>query len=214
MTMNAKTTFVSTLLCFILLLPAASAQNVEITGHVGGQFNGGLDLSTSLFRRIEVGNSTNYGVTAGYLLGEHYGIEFQWNYTKADTVAQPVGGGSDVNVFKLKQDQYMGNFLFHLTDRESKLRPFGFFGLGASDLSPDRNGVSGVTRFAFALGAGAKYNVSKHLGFRGQAKWSPTYLTTTDAGYWCDPFWGGCWVVGNNHYLHEFDFTGGITLRF
>jgi len=116
--------------------------------------------------------------------------------------------------FKLKQDQYMGNFLFHLTDRESKLRPFGFFGLGASDLSPDRSGVSGVTRFAFALGAGAKYNVSKHLGFRGQAKWSPTYLTTTDAGYWCDPFWGGCWVVGNNHYLHEFDFTGGITLRF
>ena len=101
-----------------------------------------------------------------------------------------------------------------LTDREAKLRPFGFFGLGASDLSPDRSGVNGATRFTFALGAGAKYNVSNHLGFRGQIKWSPTYLTTTDGGYWCDPFWGGCWVVGNNHYLHEFDFTGGITLRF
>ena len=35
MTMNAKTTFVSTLLGLILLLPAASAQNVEVTGHVG-----------------------------------------------------------------------------------------------------------------------------------------------------------------------------------
>jgi hypothetical protein len=86
--------------------------------------------------------------------------------------------------------------LLPLHNRESKLRPFRFFGLGASDLSPDRSGVSGVTRFAFAFGGGAKYNVSKHFGFRGQAKWSPTYLATTDAGYWCDPFWGGCRVVG------------------
>ena len=51
-------------------------------------------------------------------------------------------------------------------------------------------------------------------GLRGQAKWSPTYITTSDAGYWCDPFWGGCWVVGNDHYLHEFDVSGGIILRF
>ena len=214
MTMNAKTTLLSSLLSFFLLFPAASAQNFEVTGHVGGQFNGGLDLSTSLFHRIEVGNSMNYGLTAGYLLGEHYGIEFQWNKTQADTVAQPAGGGQDRKVFNLNQNQYMGNFLFHFAERESKLRPFAFLGMGASDLSPDRSGVNGVTRFAFSLGGGAKYNFSKHLGFRGQAKWSPTYLTTTDGGYWCDPFWGGCWVVGNDHFLHEFDISGGITLRF
>jgi opacity protein-like surface antigen len=215
MKMKLKTNLLSTLLCVIVfLLPCASAQNFEVTGHIGGQLNGGLDLSTSLFDRIEVGNSMNYGLTAGYLLGEHGGIEFQWNHTQADTVAQFVGGGSDVNVFKLNQNQYMGNFLFHLTDREAKLRPFLLFGMGASDLSPDRSGVNGVTRFALALGAGAKYNISKHLGLRGQARWSPTYITTTDGGYWCDPFWGGCWVVGNDHYLHEFDITGGITFRF
>ena len=211
--MNAKTPLLVTiLLCLLVARPLA--QNVEVTGHVGGQFNGGLDLSTSLFRRIEVGNSTNYGVTAGYLLGERYGIEFQWNHTKADTVAQPAGGGSDIKVFSLNMDQYMGNLLFHFADREAKLRPFAFVGLGASDLSPDRSGVSGATRFAFSLGGGAKYNLSKHFGLRGQAKWSPTYITSTDGGYWCDPFWGGCWVVGNDHYLHEFDVTGGITFRF
>jgi opacity protein-like surface antigen len=213
MIMNVKTILLATI-CFLLMVPTAFAQNIEITGHVGGQLNGGLDLSTSLFRRIEVGNSTNYGLTAGYLLGDHYGVEFQWNHTKADTVAQPVGGGSDIKVFNLNQDQYMGNFLFHFADRESKLRPFAFFGVGASDLSPDRSGVSGTTRFAFSLGGGAKYNISKHFGLRGQFKWSPTYITTTDGGYWCDPFWGGCWVVGDDHYLHEFDVTGGITFRF
>ena len=114
----------------------------------------------------------------------------------------------------MKMKNLMGNLLFHFADREAKLRPFAFVGLGASDLSPDRSGVSGATRFAFSLGGGAKYNLSKHFGLRGQAKWSPTYITSTDGGYWCDPFWGGCWVVGNDHYLHEFDVTGGITFRF
>jgi opacity protein-like surface antigen len=212
--MNVKATLLCASLCFTLLLPAVSAQNFEITGHIGGQLNGGLDLSTVFFDRIEVGNSTNYGLTAGYLVGEHYGIEFHWNHTQADTVAERVGGGPDVKVFKLNQNQYMGNFLLHLAGRESKLRPFAFFGLGASDLSPDRSGVNGVTRFAFALGAGAKYNLSQHFGLRGQARWSPTYISTTEGGYWCDPFWGGCWVVGNDHYLHEFDISGGITFRF
>ncbi len=192
--MDAKKVVLSALIVFFLLTSAFS-QNVELTGYVGGQLNGGLDLSTSLFRRIEVENSMNYGLSAGYLVGEHYGVEFQWNHSKADTFAQPAGGGSDIKVFALNQDQYMGNFLFHFTDREAKLRPFAFFGLGASHLSPDRSGVDSTTRFAFSLGGGAKYNISKHFALRGQAKWSPTYITTTDGGYWCDPFWGGCWVV-------------------
>ena len=198
----------------VVLLPSAFAQRVEVTGNIGYQVNGGLDLSTSLFHRIEVGNSTNYGASAGYLFGEHFGAEFQWNHTRADTVAQPLGGGSDIKVFTMNQNQYMGNFVYHFTPHEAPLRPFVFLGLGASSLSTNRAGVSGATRFAFSVGGGAKYNFSKHFGVRGQLKYSPTYITTTDGGYWCDPFWGGCWVVGNDHFLHEFDMTGGITFRF
>jgi Outer membrane protein beta-barrel domain len=213
MRINAKTSLLSLSACFFLLT-SAFAQNFELGANVGGQLNGGLDLSTTIFHRIEVGNGVNYGVTAGYLLGEHYGVEFQWNKNQAATRAQPIGGGPSIKVFNLNQNQYMGNFVFHATDREARLRPFAFFGLGASSLDPDRSAVRGATRFAFSLGGGAKYNVGKHFGLRGQMKWSPTYITTTDGGYWCDPFWGGCWTVGNDHYLNEFDFTGGFTLRF
>src|SRR4029077_11611875 len=117
------------------LLPSAFAQRFEVTGNFRYQVNGGLDLSTSLFRRIEVGNSTNYGASAGYLFGELYGAEFQWNHTRADTVAQPLGGGSDIKVFTLNQNQYMGNFVYHFTPHEAPLRPFVFLGLGASSLS-------------------------------------------------------------------------------
>jgi hypothetical protein len=168
-----------------------------------------------MFHRLEVRNGANYGVIAGYLLGEHGGVEFQWNHNKADAAGQPIGGGSSVTLFNLTQNQYMGNFLFHLTPRESKLRPFAFVGLGANALSADRSGVSGSTRFTWALGVGAKYNMGQHFGLRAQFRYAPTYLTTTSTGgYWCDPFWGGCWAAGNSHYLNEFDFTGGITLRF
>jgi hypothetical protein len=213
MRISAKTSFLSLSACFFLLA-SAYGQNFEIGANVGGQINGGLDLSTTLFHRIEVGNSLNYGITAGYLLGEHYGIEFQWNKNQADTRAQPIGGGSSIKVFNLNQNQYMANFLLHLTDREERFRPFVFFGLGANSLDPARSSVNGTTRFAASLGGGAKYNIGRHFGLRAQLKWSPTYITTTNGGYWCDPFWGGCWTVGNSHYLHEFDITGGFTLRF
>ncbi len=206
---------------FILILTLESlatpmfAQNVEVTGSVGSQINGGLNLSTSLFDRIEVANGVNYGITVGYLLGEHGGVEFQWNQNKADTSAQPVVAGlSSVKIFTLSQNQYMGDFVYHFTGREAKLRPFVFLGLGANALNPETSGVNGATRFAYALGGGAKYNVSHHFGLRGQMRWAPTYITTTNAGYWCDPIWGGCWLVGNQHYLHEFDITGGMTFRF
>jgi opacity protein-like surface antigen len=198
----------------LAFLTSAFAQNFEFTAHVGGQINGGLDLATSLFHRFEVANGVNYGVAAGYLLGEHAGVEFMWNQNKADVRAQPFGGFSSIKLFTMTQNQYLGNFLFHFTPREDKLRPFLLAGLGATALDPDVHGVSGTTRFVYALGAGAKYNVSNHFGLRGQFKWSPTYITSTNSGYWCDPFWGGCWVIGNSHYLHELDITGGITFRF
>lgn len=210
---TVKISLLSTLGVFVLL-GSGFAQNFEVGAQVGGQINGGLDLSTSLFHRIEVANALNYGLTVGYLPGQHSGIEFQWNKMSADTRAQPVGGGPSVKVFSLGQNQYMVNFLYHFTDKEMNTRPFAFVGLGASALDPDVSGVRGATRFAFSVGAGIKHNLSRHLGVRGQVKYSPTYLTTSNGGYWCDPFWGGCWVVGNNHYLHEFDVSGGLTVRF
>lgn len=210
-----KSIFFSALASFLLLTSASAfAQNIEVTGYVGGQITGGVDLSTTIFDRVEVDNSVNYGLSVGYLLGENYGVEFQWNHSQADTRLEPRSGGSSVRLFSLNQNQYMGNLLFHFTEREAKLRPFVFFGLGASDLSPDRDNVDGITRFAFAVGGGAKYNISKHFGLRGQFRYAPTYLTTTNEGFWCDPFWGGCWTVGDDRYLHSYDITGGVTFRF
>jgi hypothetical protein len=32
-------------------------------------------------------------------------------------------------------------------------------------------------------------------------------------GWWCDPYWG-CYLVGNSQYSNQFQFTGGVTVRF
>jgi len=192
----------------------AFGQKIEITAFGGGQLNGGLDLSNSIFQRIEVHNGLTYGLAAGYLLGKRYGLEFNWAYNKADAFGQFGGGVPGRKLFIIDSNQYFGNFHIHLSGPEKRLRPFLLFGLGATNLSPAVRGVDSATRFAFALGGGAKYNLSRRFAVRAQAKWSPTYITSTSDGYWCDAAFGGCWVVGNSHYLHEFDGTVGLTLRF
>lgn len=216
--MNPKTILCAALATLFLLASAAIAQeggNFEVSGMVGGQINGGLDLSTTAFKRIEAGNALSYGATVGYLMGEHYGVEFQWTRSETDARAQPLFAGPSIKLFNLTQDHYLGNFLLHLTPREEHMRPYVSFGLGANNMSANTSGVGNTTRFTFAIGGGAKYYMSRHLGFRAQLQWVPTYLgTTNNGGYWCDPFWGGCWIVGNSHYLHSFDLGGGITLRF
>ena len=209
-----RTKLLSAIAYILIAAATASAQNVELTGFIGGQTNGGLDLSTTAFERVDVQNGISYGLAAGYLLGEHGAIEFLWNYNNADTVAVPRGGGTSRKLFTLDTNQYFANFLFHSSPREQKLRPFVLAGLGATNLHAASSSDSSITRFAFALGAGAKYNFNRRFGMRLQAKWSPTYVTTTSGGFWCDPFWGGCWVVGDDHFLNEFDVSAGLTFRF
>src|SRR4051812_11024847 len=144
-------------ICLILGAATAVGQNVELTGSIGRQWNGGLDLLTILFRQIDVHNGTSYGFGAGFLRGNHYGGEFSWTYNKADTVAQPTGGGPGIRIFKLDTNQYFGNFLFHFAAREKPFRPFLLIGAGATNLHAARPGVDSTTRMAGDLGGGVKY---------------------------------------------------------
>jgi hypothetical protein len=113
---------------------SAVAQNFEITPQVGGQINGGYDLSTSLFNRLEVANGVNYGITAGYLIGEHYGIEFQWNRNSADTVAK-----LQASERQLFLNQTTWAISFHFTSR-SEGATFLLFRSRCNSLDPNEVG--------------------------------------------------------------------------
>ena len=104
---------------------------------------------------------------------------------------------------------------------DARIRPFAFGGVGATNYSfgdllipgAPAGKIPGDTRFSTTWGAGVKLYPTKNLGFRATVQWTPTYIKSTDVGYWCDPFYG-CWVAGNPDYSHQFDTSGGVTFRF
>jgi opacity protein-like surface antigen len=205
----------ATIVLTAVAAPTAWGQKgIELTPFVGGQFNSGLDLSTTLYDHIDVKSGLNYGFSVGYLIGKHGGVEFTWNHNHADTLAQPTGGGADLKVFGLKTNQYLGYYVLHFKDPESRMRPFILFGAGVTNLAPDKSRVNSSTRFSWAFGGGVKYGLSKHIGVRLQAKWTPIYINTITEGVWCDPVWGGCWSKGDALFLHQIDGTAGLTFRF
>jgi hypothetical protein len=105
-------------------------------------------------------------------------------------------------------------------DEDDMVRPTVFLGLGATQYSPsdiDGRSVSSTTKFAFSLGGGVKIFPSEHIGFRFTGRWTPTYINTTDGGYWCGWYypWGyTCWNVGNANYSHAFEMAAGLVARF
>ena len=54
---------------------------------------------------------------------------------------------------------------------------------------------------------------SPNLGVRFGARWTPTYIKSDAAGWWCDPWWG-CYVVGDAQYSNQFELSGGVAFRF
>jgi len=52
-----------------------------------------------------------------------------------------------------------------------------------------------------------------HVGARVGLHWTPTYIKSDAAGYWCDPYWG-CYLVGDAQYANQFNLNGGVTVRF
>ena len=113
-------------------------------------------------------------------------------------------------------DTYHGNFVFHAGEEDAKLRPFVYFGLGATNYGdatfPTRT-VPGVTKFSWAVGAGVKAYPSPHVGIRAAVRWVPTYIKTDGYGWWCDPSGDACRWVTRGH-SNQFELSGGLSFRF
>jgi hypothetical protein len=162
---------------------------------------------------VDPKDSVSYGFTFGGYVNEQFEVEFLWSRqaTKAEVTGSGPTLSGDMNV-----DNYHGNFVYNLGDRDMKMRPFVFLGVGATnygDAKFQSKTVTGLTKFSWALGGGIKVFPSPRVGFKGMVRWTPTYIKTDGYGWWCDPFWG-CAPVGNTQYSNQFEFTGGLLVRF
>ena len=73
--------------------------------------------------------------------------------------------------------------------------------------------IGGFTQFSTTWGAGVKGFISDSLSWKGGIGWTPTYIKSDAEGWWCDPYWG-CYVVGDAQYSNQWQFNGGIVVKF
>jgi opacity protein-like surface antigen len=197
---------------FLSILPAAAQYRFELQPFAGYKWGGGANVAGNALgiSRINIDSSVAYGATATFNPTENFGLEFLWNRQATNASGHYSGGGTYPTKIGVTLDQFHGDFLLSFAGHGSKVEPFVLFGVGATDM---HGSGSSTTKFSFGVGGGVKYFVSRHLGFRAQARYTPTYLYSSNGGVWCN-WWGYCWVVPNDHFLQQGDVTGGIIFRF
>ena len=169
----------------MLLLPClAMAQytpSVEITPIVGYRWGGELSASNNdlLDENAEIDSSASYGLLVDIPLSRHAQIELMAsrqdsNFSRGVLFPED-GRFADVDV-----TYYHVGFLYQWTP--SHLRPFVVGSLGFTDIAPE--GASSENRFSTSIGGGLKVDLSRHVGFRLEARgfW-------TDTGSWR---WDSC----------------------
>lgn len=208
---------------------ARAQPQIEVAFETGYTASEGIEASEprildgQIYNDLDITSGANIGLTFGVLFTDNAEIEFLWNRQfstfSADNPA-PSLELADVSV-----DNFFGNFVYNWLEREAKVRPFMFIGLGATHYSPGdpvaiatpvttRNSIDGATKFAWTVGGGVKVYPAEHVGIRLNARWTPTYIKSDAAGLWCDPYYPTCWVLGDPDYSNQFSINGGITLRF
>lgn len=210
-------------LACILLAPTVSAQKVEVS------FSGGYSASEGItstqppllgqqFNSIAPESGASFSFTVGAFFNEHMEGEFLFARQSSRLVAD--GPGGKLPISELNLDNYMGNFVYHWGEHDARVRPYFFGGIGATNYAFGNNLLAGgngqipnETRFSTNWGGGVKFYPAPKFGVKVGVRWTPTYIKSDPAGVWCDPFYG-CWQVVNNQYSHQFETSGGVTIRF
>jgi opacity protein-like surface antigen len=202
----------------------AQTPKVEITGLIGYTLADGVSGDAykagngQTYDRVDPQDSMNFGLGIGFFLTPQAEVGFLWRRqaTKLD-----VSGTTTTTLGDLNIDGYHGYFAYYFGDPEMKVHPYFMGGLGATSYGSvtytKASGVSATTpsgtQFSTTWGAGVKVNASPNIAVKFGLQWTPTYIKSDAAGWWCDPWWG-CYVVSSSQYSNQFEFVGGVTVRF
>ena len=203
-----------------LLAQPLSAQKVEISFNAGYTLSEGIqgeerNVLGLIYDRAEVNSGGSFHFTVGFYATPKAQVEFLYGRQSSKLTAQ--GPAPTADIADMDVSNYHGNFVYNWGEEDAKVRPFAFIGLGATSYSfgntPSGASIDGETKFSTTWGAGAKFYLAPAVGLKLTARWTPTYIKSSADGYWCDPFYG-CWVLGDPDYSHQFDISGGVTIRF
>jgi outer membrane protein with beta-barrel domain len=193
------------LLTVLAVLSAAPAfsQGLEVTARAGYTTPGGLQHDTRTLEDLKLAGSFTWGASLGWFFSPRLGVEASW--ARVGSGVELATAEASQEMFDVTIDQLQGRLVYQFGAPESRLRPVVTAGAGASIFrSPD---IDTETKLSLGLGAGLKWLPSKRLGARLQANYTPTYLNDKGSDF-CDPF-GFC-----QNWVHQFEVTGGVIVRF
>lgn len=204
--------------------PALAQPRAEVSVNFGWTFSDGVsgDAVTAgngqVYNRIDPKDAASFHLTVGFLTGGNAELGFLFGRQFSEL---EVGGTATQTVDTMAIDNYHGYVAYNFGDSDASVRPYAMIGVGATHygaldftgLGGQPRNVPGQTRFSTTWGAGVKAYASQNVGLRVGVRWTPVYIKSDAAGWWCDPWWG-CYVVGDAQYANQFEFTGGVTFRF
>jgi opacity protein-like surface antigen len=191
----------------LAVAPVASAQQVELTPHVGYKLGGGLtDYYTG--KNYDFDDSESYGLTFNYTLGLMGDAQLELSWSRQDTAMEVTGFTRDT--FDLTIDYWQAGGLKQWNEDEP-VRPFVVGSIGAAHFSPDEGDLSSATRFSFGLGGGVKFLPTEHVGIRLQGKIYGAYASG-GAGLICGG--AGCTFGFSGNFMWQAEFSAGLILAF
>jgi len=211
-------------LCLLASVAPASAQRVEISGIFGWTISDGvfgdarLAGDGQLYNEIDLKDSQSFGFGVGIFLTEQAEVGFLYGRQSSTLI---IRGATEREIGDIGITNYHPYVGYNFGDSGSKVRPYLLIGLGATNYpSVSFTSAAGQSRetlsetqFSTTWGTGVKMYPSSNVGFRAGVQWTPTYIKSDAGGYWCDPYWG-CYLVGDPQYSNQFQFSGGVTVRF
>jgi opacity protein-like surface antigen len=218
--MTRKALLVAALVALCGSAAQAQDQRVEISGTAGYTFSNGVNgpgvviPAVGTFNEIYPADAFSWGIRIGFNVTPNFEIGGLFN----DQATQLTLGPTAVKVGDMSVYNYHGYFAFNFGDPHQPVRPYVFGGLGVTDYGSinsvlgGNNSIGGQSRFSTTWGAGIKAFPGRSVGLRAEFRWTPTYITSNEAGWWCGFY--GCYVVANAQYSNQYELAGGIIFRF
>ena len=184
----------------------------ELTPFVGFETGGSFPVQSSpTVDRLRANSSLSFGTFIDRSLTENFQFEFMWNSNRTKFAEHDIIGNEYINAYNSDIDQLHFGILYMFRNSEKKLRPYAAAGLGFTHF--DNSGMNANDNaFSYGVGGGVKYYALKHLGFRADLRYVPTYENSSPQQF-CDSF-GNCFTANQRNFLNRGNFTGGVIIRF
>jgi hypothetical protein len=209
-----------------LILSAGQAMaqaKVEVSGIVGWTLSDGVTGTAvkapdgNTYNAVDLKDSFNWGLMFGVMASDNFEVGFMFNQQPSKLRLE---GTANRELGDMSINSYHGYFAYNFGDADAKMRPYILGGIGATsygavdytNAAGQAGSTSGATQFSTTWGAGVKFYPSPRVGLRFGLRWTPTYIKSDPGGWWCG-YWG-CYMTSNAQYANQFDFSGGITVRF